>query len=711
MSPNRTVTNSERANLGDLSADSITQNFGDTYIQGEIRVPRFLTAPPFKPEGVLGRSDELNQIHQTLRADDRPLLLMNGEGGIGKTTLAACYWHNEQATYKHAAWLFVDGGIHSALLSLANTLSLTFDPQLSDEEQMARLLQRLASLDADCLLILDNANDPAELETCYLNLRKLPNCHVLLTTRVDEMAGAARLKIEPLLKPEAIRLFTHYCPVTAAETDTIHQILVAIGYNTLVIELLAKNLKNLNEFSPTYSLSNLLNDLQAKGLLHLQTQVVQTAYGSSRLRTAEPEAILRAMYDLNQLPPPAQWLLNNLAVLPAQGYPYALLEDLLTPAQAGQIQAGLRELRQKGWVDWNETEKTVKISPVVQAVARDKNKQTLLTDCATLVASLNTKFDSLNYTQVQQYLPLTRSVVGALSEANADVDKLVFRLADFLKETGNFSEAAALFNKLVARLNDSGNAVNLSVCWSRLGELYLAEGRFEQALDFFEKDLMYTKKLYEANPQLELLKEGLAISYQKLGELHQAQGHFEQSLDFFEKGLRLKEELIEANPQSEHLKNGLAICYSRLGVLHQAQGRFGKALYFFTKQFQLAEKLYETNPQSEQLKTGLAIGYSKLGELCHAIGHIEKSAYFFEKQFQLAEELHKANPSSVGLHNGLAISYWKLGSLAREIAENSQARLYFEQAEAIWTVLCEQVGIPEYCNNLAQIQRDLAGLD
>ena len=84
---------------------------------------------------------------------------------------------------------------------------------------------------------------------------------------------------------------------------------------------------------------------------------------------------------------------------------------------------------------------------------------------------------------------------------------------------------------------------------------------------------------------------------------------------------------------------------------------------------------------------------------------------YFEKRSKLAEELCQANPHSVSLYNGLGISHWKLGDLYLTMSQSEQARPHFMNAEKIWSALCEQVGIPEYCDNLARVRQDLADLE
>jgi hypothetical protein len=61
-------------------------NFGDKAI------PKILsTSLPFLPEFFLGRDADLEAVHDKLFSGENLLLLINGEGGIGKTTFAAKY--------------------------------------------------------------------------------------------------------------------------------------------------------------------------------------------------------------------------------------------------------------------------------------------------------------------------------------------------------------------------------------------------------------------------------------------------------------------------------------------------------------------------------------------------------------------------------------------------------------------------------------------
>lgn len=243
--------NNLNAKIGQQNIDSNVYNY-----YGEKKIKKFLGALPFFSETFLGREDDLKAAHQKLFEGKNLLLLVNGEGGIGKTTLAAQYYNKYQNDYQHLAWVFAGNSLSDALLTLAIPLGISFPDTMPAVERMQEFLNAMRYLSSPCLLVIDNANDIRDLEGHYQALRRCANFHVLLTTRITEFEQAAIHRIEPLEKRSAFELFKkHYPRHQEAEDGLLEKIFVAVGYNTLVIELLAKNLRNFNRLKTHYSLA------------------------------------------------------------------------------------------------------------------------------------------------------------------------------------------------------------------------------------------------------------------------------------------------------------------------------------------------------------------------------------------------------------------------------------------------------------------------
>jgi|GEM_PF-1467586 hypothetical protein len=208
-------------------------HFGDVIHYGDHPIPRALTKAPFFPETFLGREADLRRIRERLLAPDGHfLLLVNGEGGMGKTTLASKYYHDYQHEYAHTAWLLSEKSIANALLLLADPLGLQFDERMGTEGRLDLLLVAMANLEKPCLLVLDNANELPDLDANYQHLRRLSHVHLLLTTRISNFEKAETLHIDGLPETEALALFEdYYRPLREEERALFFQIREAVGGN------------------------------------------------------------------------------------------------------------------------------------------------------------------------------------------------------------------------------------------------------------------------------------------------------------------------------------------------------------------------------------------------------------------------------------------------------------------------------------------------
>ncbi len=334
----------------------------------------------------MGRDQSPEEIHQKLNNNDSLLLLVNGKGGIGKTTLAAEYYHRYIHAYSHLIWLVAEKGIKEALKSLAIHLKLIFAPSTTGEEQLELIIAEIINLDKPVLLIFDNANNLEDLEENHKILRKLPNTHILMTSRINDFDKIENFKVPHLPKEFAIKLFKRYYKVFKnEETPLLEKLLKAVGYNTLVIELLAKNLNEFNDEHETdYPLQKLLEDIQQKGLLALSyTDKIHTDY---MLEEATPDEIVLAMFDIANLKPSQKKILSVFSVLPLVAVSYADLKLFLP--NTDRLNNELKKLQQEGWCDYDKEQKAYKLNPVIAEVTRKKNKESIKQDIAPMIEAL-----------------------------------------------------------------------------------------------------------------------------------------------------------------------------------------------------------------------------------------------------------------------------------------------------------------------------------
>jgi len=487
-------------NLGDKSV-YLEQAHNVYFSYGEKKIKKLLGVVPIYPEIFIGRDADIEVIHKKLSKGQNSLLLVNGEGGIGKTTVASTYYHKYIEKYSHLIWIAAEKSIEDALLPLALELQLKFDDNISAEQKIDDILRELIMLGKPSLLVIDNANDLIDLNNLYPRLRKCTTLHLLITTRVTECAHAETYPIKHLDEMDARELFVRlYHNHDSSENEILNQILMAVGYNTLVIEMLAKNLNNFNNIlRKEYTLDALLEDLQQKGVLCLgKSEAVSTDY---KLQTAKPEAIVEAMYDISGLKDEEKALLSVFAVLPAVNIPFNNIKALFHDLDG--LEKLLLSIAQKGWIDLDKKLKSFKCSPVIQEIVRKQNLEKLAENCQVLVDNLVVQLDyepgtgnitKVSYEEAVIYVQYSEMVCSHLFELRGDI----------------------------------------SILLDSIGTFYKTYGNLDKALKYFDDETVLFEELYESNPQNVGFKNGLAISYSKLGvffrdnknDKHAAHGYF-----------------------------------------------------------------------------------------------------------------------------------------------------------------------------------------
>ncbi len=705
--------------------------------QNSIPSPKFLTPLPFQAEIFLGREKDLYKIHDNLfNSKDKLLLLINGEGGIGKTSLASKYFDTYQDKYTYVAWVFKEKSIAESLMVLAIPLKVEFDEKWDIHQRLDVLIMAMASLPKPCLLVIDNANDLEDLRQFLPHLQRCSNFHILFTTRINYFPQLASYKIEPLTQDQALQVFkAHYPAFEPQEEALFYEIYASVQGNTLVLELLAKNLHNFNnKLKKNYLLADLRRDLE-QGLLQLsKSSAVDIRYQAqgTGLRHEKIEVIIAAMYDLVDLSPAEIQMLSIFAVLPAESIPFESLEALSLGLDG--LDFTLRVLAQKGWLDYNEAAAAFKCSPVIQEVVRVKNKN-LLEDCRGLIDGLidRLKYEgdigyllNSNYSEAILWARWATAVVGMPWSADNSIGILCECLGYYQRTTGNLAQALSFFekqNRICQELNivypENVEFKNsLAISYSKLGEIHVVLGDLDLALTFFKQFNSLEKQLFSIFPANAEIKNGLAVSYCKLGDIYRDQRDLLQALTFFEQYKNLKEELYATYPQEVSSKYGLAISYSRLGDTYRELGDLISALAFFEKQNKLNEELFTAYPQNVAFKNGLAVSYSKLGSIHRDQGDLKMALTFFKRSNDLEKELTDNYPENVEFKNGLAISYSKLGQINRYLGNLNAALTCFEEQNRLYQELsiadsqnaAFKKGLAISYEKLGEIHRNLGNL-
>lgn len=688
-------------------------HIGDRTIirQARREIGRFLTPAPFVPEVLVGREELLVSLHRRLKAPDQPsVTLLHGAGGIGKSSVAAAYCHRFSGDYDHVGWLFADTGVADALLRLAPGLNVTFSAEDKDQEAMLdHVLRALANLGGNCLLLLDNVNDREDLEKHFHRLAGLSNFRVVLTSRLGDFPNTTAYPVNALTEGAARTLFARrYRTLTEEEAALFPEVYVAVGGNTLVLDLLAKNLKRVNALRPTkYLLSDLVADLQEKGILGLrESKAVSTLYGG-KLQKAEVGDLVNAMYTLDELAEEELFLLTVFSVLPADKIPFDHLE--LLAGQLADIEEPLLGLAARGWVEWDEEGGSFRCSPVVQEVVRvrqkdwvDELRPVFVTLSEQFTVHSGVHFLRHNLETVAPFASYVTSIINHLKAQNDNTLLLYINLANYYQMRGNLRYAQHILRvalRLIKHVQEINPGYDVMIdrarlVYSCLGDVSLLLKEFPAAADYFTEHLALLSSLISKKYSDEIsLLSGKVAALIRLGNAHAKQTPLalQKVESCFQEALALAEDMYQKTPDSFRVQEVYTNALSWVGDLRMYQQQFPEALRVY-QQMQEVQEVFLRQIASKEIRFRTrAVTARQLGKTSYQNNDLDAAVAYLQSMQQLATAAVQENPENIWNREILAGAWTLLADLSPIVAEKVS---YANKSLAIWAEIIEQA--PDY---------------
>jgi|GEM_PF-2973540 len=691
---------------------------------------------------VIGREADEQKLYTKL--EDQNIALLQGEGGIGKTHFASYYFQKYEDNYTHAIWLFAKEGIQNAFLSLSSDLGVSFPRDMQEEDRLKKVFSVLLNLPPKSLLVIDNADDLQELIKIRSIIKGLNRLHIIITSRINELEGYEGyiLPLFPFQANTAFALFRKHYP--DYETHHIHtedqllsQLFRAIEYNTLVVELLAKNLSVLNtNDSHTYPLKQLVKELEERGIFklskegQLHTDYADTHGYSSRTASSSSHTaseLLKFMYEISGLSKQEKYVLSAFSVLPAEPIRYRYIEPLLISGEIPEdaLSTAFTNLYRKGWLTKSVQDKSIfhKIHPVVQKVFQEKHPS-YKEDYKILITGLYTMLTSshklLNEDLKNLYIRYSIYVVDCTDGNSAKIGLLCRYLGNYYKSKGQYTLALEYYTiyqewleeYIGAYPDDFTEQERLAKLYKFKADLYPRLGDYNQALALYQKSKVLYDTLREEDSYVYKIGEEYIRLCSNMGQVFIYQGKYSKAKTVLSTHQAFMHTLSKEAPENPHYKQGLANAYRELGKIAQEENRTEEALEAYQNALLIVETLYEKDLfNNEDLFQDLIGLYIALGVLYHGLNKVEEAKKYFQKVHSISQEAYDTDLNNIAYKKQLVFSLIYLGGFEREHGSSIEAQTHLEKSLALIEEL--QQAFPEnryYIQWASTIYINLAGV-
>ena len=622
----------------------------------QIPAPTRLTNLPQPHSDVfVGREADMTRLHTAMTNGTGVITqVLRGLGGIGKSTLALHYAHQQRDAFNPVWWITADNPdtITNDLAALTARLNPYSETTGLTAPQAAAWALTWLQTHTDWLLILDNAQDP---QTIAKILGPLSNGHHLITSR---RANGWHHLAQPLeldtISPEAAITLLQRITGQTGNTAVLRELAAELGHLPLALEQAAAYIRQTALPTDRY-----LTRLRSQPARMFATP----ANGSDRDRTIA--RIWKITLDtVAGHAPLAGHLLRTLAWLAPDGLPRELLYGVDNDEIA--VDEALGHLNDYSMITLSE--ETVTTHRLVQAVARTSDPadphrtpdaiHTAHKQAADLLSAALPDDPSTNvagWPRWRLLLPHIETFI-TLTRPQADTEEVAAILNEsalYLSGQGQVARATTYNTRsleAITRLHGEDHPDTLA-SRNNLAGAYESAGDLGRAIALYEQTLTdSTRILGKDHPDTLASRNNLAGAYESAGDLGRAIALYEQTLT---DRTRI---LGKDHPSTLASRNNLAGAYESAGDLGRAIALYEQTLTDSTR------ILGKDHPSTLTSRNNLAYTYQSAGDLGRAIALYEQTLT------DSTRILGKDHPDTLASRNNLAGAYESAGDLGRAIA-------------------------------------------
>jgi len=572
-----------------------------------------ITTHPPKPNNKFAhREKELHQLNKKITQTQK-LVLINGLGGVGKTTIAKALFHEVKDKYAHIAWIEYQTNIKESLLKAFTLFAEITDP----DTRYTEIQKFITTAGKNIIIFIDNVSENAG----DLDFLETLDATVVLTSRREEIGNFEPFLIGFLDELQCVDIFYNYYKY---DKERKHESIVKtlVGYvkrHTLSVELLARVAS-----VPNYPLAQFAGDLEKKGFtyfdLNIETEHNQNENSKQSTTIAEHLAKLFTLSAEKATEPeslPEQIrILKNFAILPSVPMPSDIKKWLNCDV------SDLQRLVAIGWL--TASEDGYYMNPIIKESITLQYDKPSYDDCAEIIEYMAGE-DYIRFTDSYAESCFRLSLAEAIMEQFCDVER---------------KEVSTLLN-------------NIALKCDRYGE-------YDKALQWYEKSRKIYEKVYGTD------HPDTAATYNNIALVYNNQGKYDEALHEYEKAQEIREKALGADHPDT------ATIYNNIASVYYNQGKYDEALHWYEKSREIYGKALGTDhPNTATTYNNIAIVYNNQGNYAEAVQWYKKALKIREKA------LGTDHPSTATTYNNIAAVYDNQGNYTEAISLYTQAYRIF----------------------------------
>ena len=670
----------------------------------------------------VGRTRELSRLGEVLASSSTigVVTAVRGLGGIGKTELVRHYGNQHRGHYAGGIWQIPAEGAREMLPLLARLApdlpgfllpeEAQGNPELTGRHVLEELRRR-ATIGGHVLLILDNVSEPALLTDPQVGvLPQDSDMHVAVTTRLgtEDFAGSSRLKqihLQGLSIRESVSLLQAFQPSSSgghradfrSEDDraAAEELAELLDGFTLAVEQAGVYLST----HPEDTVRDYLNHLRSQNLTASDTMLDD----DSKTRIEHREKLLsvileQSLTDLEHTLPGSLQVLRLAAAMPPDTIPWPWLEELTKRTNPEVFEPTPQFLKGR----WTRIRRTLEGRDLITegrhpgttgrmhrlVVDHIKTHNPPETDLVDEFITHRARKLGTDFTQAPELWEID-SITDALPDILTRKPELLGAFLNFLHHVAlsylSDSRSIVMLEGLIERLSDADTATNF-VAHALLGD-FLQSTDPKKALGKYQKALIITRHLVEAQPRDPRILRDLAVSLNKVAGMLKY-SNLGQALKLCRESLAIRRVLIDVFPDDFQLRREYVVSLGNLaGMLRNSDP--GQALELYRESLDIGRELVAHLSGDFQVRRDLTVALINIAGMLK-YSDPGQALKFYEESLGIRRELAAQLPGDFQVRRDLTVALINIAGMLKN-SDPRRALKFYEESLGIRRELAIQL--------------------
>lgn len=456
----------------------------------------------------IGRKDEISKLKSLFEKEN--IINIQSIGGIGKSTFANSFIHEEKENYDFIGYISVEDTLEEAFFRCFNNFF-----NFSENDNIENIIYKLQSLDGEKILIIDNLIYQKDM----IYIKKLSSSYKILITSRVLFNNLVTLKLEQLGNEFLKELFNKYNDQNIKEEYLI-ELFKYLDYHTLFIELTSKTI-NQNSFTIEYILNEFRDGNFPILKVEMDLDTYQEVIYNDYLKKLFEESIDKLDYGLF-------YGLVLLSLFPSIN----LHVDEINRVFGGDLSDDLSILSKKGWLISVDKE-IFKIHQIIKEFFLF-NYPMSAEDITPMIKYYleYIRWNEIDHPSEQkEYLIFVKSLIDGLKDYNEELITLANNLAMLYRYFGFYTlslEYMLIVKDFDEKYNDKNN---LAQTYNNLAQVYNSMKETELSEKYNELSL----KLRE-----ECNSSDIGENYLNMCNIHLKQSNYKEAKLYLDKLLKFE---------------------------------------------------------------------------------------------------------------------------------------------------------------------------